>query len=124
MLDPRGVRAALGRQDCVVDIGAGDSFAEIYGLKRFLFLWLTKVYALMQGRPLLLAPQTIGPFTKPLYKALAKGVKKKGDAWIVIGRAEFGLGNKAGVLAAYREAAKYPETKKSAEQALRQAGAK
>ncbi|KFN43803.1 tetratricopeptide repeat protein [Arenimonas oryziterrae] len=57
-------------------------------------------------------------------QALAKGVKKKGDAWIVIGRAEFGLGNKAAVLAAYREAAKYPETKKSAEQALRQAGAK
>ena len=47
--------------------------------------------------------------------ALAKGLRRPGDAWIVIGRAEFGLGNKAGLVAAYREAAKFPETKESAE---------
>ena len=56
--------------------------------------------------------------------ALAKGVKKPGDAWMVVARSEFGLGNKAAVLAAYREAAKYPETKKTAEAALRQASGK
>jgi tetratricopeptide (TPR) repeat protein len=57
-------------------------------------------------------------------QGLAKGVKKKGDAWLVIAAAELGAKNNAGVLAAYREAAKYPETKKEAENALRQAGAK
>ena len=57
-------------------------------------------------------------------KALAKGVRKPGDAWIVVARAEFGLGNKPAVLAAYREAAKYPETKAAAEKALRQAAGK
>lgn len=57
-------------------------------------------------------------------QALAKGVKRKGDAWIVIGRAEYGMGNKNAVLSAYREAAKYPETKKAAEAALRQAAGK
>ncbi|MFT3807905.1 tetratricopeptide repeat protein [Arenimonas sp.] len=57
-------------------------------------------------------------------QALAKGVRKPGDAWIVIARAEFGLGNKNAVLAAYREAAKYPETKAAAEKALRQAAGK
>ena len=56
--------------------------------------------------------------------ALEKGVKKKGDAWLVVARSEFGLGNKPAVLAAYREAAKYPETKKVAESALRQASGK
>ncbi len=56
--------------------------------------------------------------------ALSKGVKQPGDAWMVVARSEFGLGNKAGVLAAYREAAKYPETKKTAEAALRQASGK
>jgi hypothetical protein len=56
--------------------------------------------------------------------ALAKGVKHRGDAWMVVARSEFGLGNKAGVLAAYREAAKYPETKKTAEAALHQASGK
>jgi hypothetical protein len=54
-------------------------------------------------------------------QALARGVKRKGDAWVVIGNAELGLKNKAGALAAYREAAKYPETKRAAESALRQA---
>lgn len=57
-------------------------------------------------------------------QALVKGVKKKGDAWLVVGRAEFGLGNKSAVLAAYKEAAKYPESKKAAEAALNQAAGK
>lgn len=57
-------------------------------------------------------------------QALAKGVKKKGEAWLVVGRAEFGLGNKSAVLEAYKEAAKYPESKKAAEEALNRAAGK
>lgn len=71
ILSPDGCWAVIGRQDCLLDIGAGDSFAEIYGLKRFGFLWLTKVMAAVRGVPLLLSPQTIGPFTRPIYKQLA-----------------------------------------------------
>ncbi|CAN5320520.1 tetratricopeptide repeat protein [soil metagenome] len=56
--------------------------------------------------------------------ALDKGVKKPGDAWQVIAQSEQGLGNKAGAMAAYREAAKYPETKKWAEASIRAAGGK
>ena len=52
-------------------------------------------------------------------EALKKGVKKPGEAWIVIGRAEFGLDNKAGLIAAYKEAAKYPETAQQASEWLR-----
>ena len=58
------------------------------------------------------------------HSGLDKGVKKPGNAWQVIGQAEEGLGNKAGALAAYREAAKYPETKKWAESELRRASGK
>lgn len=57
-------------------------------------------------------------------EALKKGVKKPGEAWMVIGRSEFGLGNKAGLVAAYKEAAKYPETKQQASEWLRKNGAK
>jgi len=53
-------------------------------------------------------------------QAQAKGVKKQGDIWQVLARAENGLGNKAAAQAALKEAAKYPETKKWAEAALRQ----
>jgi tetratricopeptide (TPR) repeat protein len=54
-------------------------------------------------------------------RAISKGVKRPGDAYVILGAAEFGLNNQAGALAAYREAAKYPETKAMAESYLRQA---
>lgn len=55
-------------------------------------------------------------------EALKKGVKRPGDAWMVLGRAEFGLGNTAGLKAAYREAAKFPETRDQASEWLRKNG--
>lgn len=63
-----------GELDCVIDIGAGDSFADIYGLKRFVFLWLTKAMLIARGTPLLLAPQTIGPFANGLARRLAGNI--------------------------------------------------
>ena len=57
-------------------------------------------------------------------EALKKGVKKPGDAWMVIGRSEFGLNNKAGLVAAYKEAAKYPETQQQAQEWLKKNGTK
>ena len=56
--------------------------------------------------------------------ALDKGVKKPGGAWQVIGQSEKELGNKPAALAAYREAAKYPETRKWADASIKAAGAK
>jgi len=53
-------------------------------------------------------------------QAKGKGVKRQGDIWQVLARAENGLGNKAASTAALKEATKYPETKKWAEAALRQ----
>ena len=70
MLNPRGFWKAVGEVDCVLDIGAGDGFADIYGPKRFGFLWLTKMMSLARRKPLVLSPQTIGPFTRPGYRAL------------------------------------------------------
>jgi colanic acid/amylovoran biosynthesis protein len=64
----------VGDLDCVIDIGAGDSFADIYGFKRFGFLWLSKAMALARGTPLLLAPQTVGPFANGLARKLAAAV--------------------------------------------------
>ncbi|MDD2808406.1 polysaccharide pyruvyl transferase family protein [Rhodoferax sp.] len=48
--------------DLALDIGAGDSFSDIYGMKHFFFLSLSKFIALLLGKPLILSPQTIGPF--------------------------------------------------------------
>lgn len=57
-------------------------------------------------------------------EALKKGVRKPGDAWMVVGRAEYGLGNNAGLKAAYREAAKFPETAQQANEWLSKNGSK
>lgn len=86
----RGAWKVIRSQDCVIDIGAGDSFADIYGFKRFMFLWLTKMMAIWQGVPLLMAPQTIGPFNKPLYRLLARVAMEGAHAVVV--RDEVSLG--------------------------------
>lgn len=80
-LKPGGaIWRAMGEVDCVLDIGAGDSFTDIYGPRRFLFLTLTKLFALARGRPLVLSPQTIGPFTGAGYKAIAAFIMRRSRA--------------------------------------------
>lgn len=71
LLSPSGFRRAIAGLDVVLDIGMGDSFADIYGAKRFLMLWLAKMHVLARGIPLILSPQTIGPFERPRHRLLA-----------------------------------------------------
>lgn len=52
--------------------------------------------------------------------ALAKGLSKPGEAWMIIARSESQLDNAAAVRAALREAAKYPETRDQANRMLAQ----
>lgn len=89
LLSPTGFWSAVARHDCVLDIGAGDSFADIYGPRRFAFLWLTKMMTVARRVPLLLSPQTIGPFTKAAYKPFAKVALSTADA--VVARDELSL---------------------------------
>ena len=69
----------LSDLDCVLDIGGGDSFTDIYGAKRFGFLWLSKAMALARGVPLLLSPQTIGPFTRQPQTMLAAAAMQRAE---------------------------------------------
>jgi polysaccharide pyruvyl transferase WcaK-like protein len=57
--------------DLVVDIGGGDSFADIYGGSRFAKMMLMKYLVHLAGRPLVLAPQTIGPFKSRIRQFIA-----------------------------------------------------
>lgn len=80
MLPGGAFHRAVNRCDCVIDIGGGDSFTDIYGAKRFAFLIWSKALVLALGKPLVLAPQTIGPFTKPVQKRLAAWVMARARA--------------------------------------------
>lgn len=57
------IRAARGC-DLVLDISAGDSFADIYGAKRFAKIIGGKLAVHLARRPLVVSPQTIGPFSR------------------------------------------------------------
>ncbi|MGR3971278.1 polysaccharide pyruvyl transferase family protein [Shewanella sp. 1180_01] len=48
--------------DLVLDIGAGDSFSDIYGNRRFFIQVFTKIVNAVFARKSVLSPQTIGPF--------------------------------------------------------------
>ena len=80
MVSPGGFWSEIGSLDAVVDIGAGDSFADIYGAKRFGFMWLSKQLTTARRIPLILAPQTIGPFENPVLRRLAKSVMEQAEA--------------------------------------------
>jgi polysaccharide pyruvyl transferase WcaK-like protein len=66
----------------LLDIGGGDSFADIYGRKRFAYLWLTKMMGIVREVPLLLSPQTIGPFSRQPETALAAWAMNRAEAVI------------------------------------------
>jgi colanic acid/amylovoran biosynthesis protein len=85
---------ALKGLDCILDIGAGDSFADIYGGKRFAFLWVSKFLAELSRTPLILSPQTIGPFTRQPQTALAAHVMKRADLIVVRDTASFEVARK------------------------------
>lgn len=64
----------LEQCDLVLDIGEGDSFADIYGMRRFLMQIASKIAVLVKQKPLILSPQTIGPFDRWYSRWTAKQV--------------------------------------------------
>lgn len=72
MTSPRGYFALARASDMVIDIGAGDSFADIYGAGRLKRMFVLKYLTHLASTPLVVAPQTIGPFTKGWSKGLAR----------------------------------------------------
>src|SRR5699024_3426280 len=73
-----GVQSRLGMQyyfrgfDLVWDTRAGDSFSDIYGLERLITMSMVHECARAAGAPIVMAPQTIGPFTTRRGRLLAR----------------------------------------------------
>ena len=77
MRDPRQVMALFRECDALIDIGAGDSFAETYGAGRLRRMLYLKYLAHISGVPVVLAPQTIGPFKSIVNKGLVRDLAKR-----------------------------------------------
>ena len=58
--------------DLMWDTRSGDSFADIYGLARHTKMSLIHEFAVQAGLPVVLAPQTIGPFRTRRGRLLAR----------------------------------------------------
>lgn len=57
--------------DLIFDISAGDSFSDIYGIKLFVIQMFIKSSIALSGTTYIVAPQTIGPFTRKWASEIA-----------------------------------------------------
>lgn len=70
------------RADAVLDISGGDSFTDLYGRRRFSRVVLIMKIVLECGVPLILLPQTYGPFSSDRARRIAASiVRRAAMAW-------------------------------------------
>jgi colanic acid/amylovoran biosynthesis protein len=63
--------------DIVASMAGGDSFSDIYGLGRLLYVSLPQFLALILGKKMVVLPQTIGPFKSAVAKTIAKTILRR-----------------------------------------------
>lgn len=69
----------LRQFDVVMDTGGGDSFTDIYGVKRLLLMAYIQHACRKAGVPLVMTPQTIGPFRTRAGRMVARSLLSKVD---------------------------------------------
>lgn len=71
------IRNKLKQYDLVLDSGAGDSFTDAYGLKRLTTMLYAQRVAFHEKIPVVMGPQTVGPFTRRLPRfAAARSLRR------------------------------------------------
>ncbi len=68
---------AIFDADLAVDITGGDSFSDIYGLYRFMYILLPKLLIIRFRKKLVMLPQTYGPFNGRLSRTLSRYVLRR-----------------------------------------------
>jgi polysaccharide pyruvyl transferase WcaK-like protein len=81
----------MAKADIVVSMAGGDSFSDIYGMGRLLYVSLPQLLALILGKKLVLLPQTIGPFNGTAAKMIARIILRR--AAVIYSRDREGLGD-------------------------------
>lgn len=82
--------------DLFLSVAGGDSFSDIYGFVRFVYVVLPQILVLLLGRRLILLPQTIGPFKASWAQAVAKYILRGAER--VYSRDHFGQQTVAALL--------------------------
>jgi colanic acid/amylovoran biosynthesis protein len=76
-IDAHPVLRRLKDMNVFVALGGGDSFADIYGLGRLLYIALPQILVLLLDKPLVQLPQTLGPFKGLFAKTLAGWILRR-----------------------------------------------
>lgn len=92
------VLSAIAGADLVGAISGGDSFGDLYGLRRLCYVAAPQWLVLLVGRPLVQLPQSYGPFRSVLTRAIARGILTRSAHLYV--REHAGLGFLRGLLPA------------------------
>lgn len=71
IIERNAVLKVIQDADIIGSIAGGDSFSDIYGLRRLLYVALPQILVLWMNKPLVLLPQTFGPFDSALSKRIA-----------------------------------------------------
>jgi colanic acid/amylovoran biosynthesis protein len=72
ILEQNQVLKAIRDADVIGSISGGDSFSDIYGIERLIYVALPQILVILLGKPLILLPQTIGPFKGTIAKRIAR----------------------------------------------------
>ena len=80
----------VANADIIASMAGGDSFSDIYGFGRLLYVSLPQFLALVLGKKIVVLPQTIGPFKSGVAKAIAKVILRR--ASVIYSRDHAGVG--------------------------------
>src|SRR5687767_13693008 len=64
--------SAIQEAGFIGEICGGDSFSDIYGLRRLILCLLPLLTAILLKKPFVMLPQTYGPFKSPLARRLCR----------------------------------------------------
>ena len=67
----------IGNSSVALSLAGGDSFSDIYGIRRLLYVSLPQLLVLAMGRPLVLLPQTLGPFNADWAEWIGRFIMKR-----------------------------------------------
>jgi colanic acid/amylovoran biosynthesis protein len=63
--------------DIIGSLAGGDSFSDIYGLRRFFYVSLPQILVLLLDKPLVLLPQTLGPFNGQVARTIGGFIMRR-----------------------------------------------
>jgi colanic acid/amylovoran biosynthesis protein len=65
--------------DLFASVAGGDSFSDIYGIGRFVYVSLPQILVLLLGKKLVLLPQTLGPYRSRFSRMIARYILRRAD---------------------------------------------